>query len=334
MTGHPCFLSKDEEKLILRHRQLQKHEEYQYLHLLEDILENGTDKDDRTGVGTRSIFGTQMKFDLQKGFPILTTKKVFWKGVVEELLWFIRGETDSNKLSEKGVRIWEGNTSREFLDNKGLKYPEGYIGSGYGFQWRNWGGTYKPYDPELGYFTEPYHKHTLPIVKDGYGIAIGSDGIDQLQNIIDTLKNNPNDRRMIVSAWNVSELDKMVLPPCHLVFQFYVENERLHCQFYMRSLDFFLGVPFNISSYALLTYLIAKVVNIQPGTLTLCGGDTHIYQNHIEQVKTQLQREPYPFPQLEIPDVSSLKDIENLTLSDCNLINYNSHPTIKAEMAV
>jgi thymidylate synthase len=308
-----------EEKLITNYRLEKSHEEYKYLHLLERILDEGTVKGDRTGTGTKSIFGTQLSFDLSNSFPILTTKKVYWKGVVEELLWFIRGETDSKKLEAKGVKIWTGNTTREFLDKKGLNYPEGEIGPGYGFQWRHWGKYYNP-NPDQNAII-------IDRTQDG--------GIDQLANVINTLKKNPNDRRMIVSAWNVAAIDKMALPPCHLLYQFDVTNGRLNCQWYQRSVDTFLGLPFNISSYALLTCLIAKIVGLQPGTLTYAGGDTHLYLNHLDQAKEQVSRTPYPFPKLNIKkDIKTLEDIENLELSDLELVGYESHAPIKAEMAI
>ncbi len=309
-----------EEKLINRYRLEKSHEEYKYLHLLEDIMENGIVKGDRTGVGTKSIFGTQLKFDLSKSFPILTTKKVFWKGVVEELLWFIRGEHDSSKLEEKGVKIWVGNTTREFLDKKGMtEFPEKSIGLGYGVQWRSWGAEYNQYTIE--------NKKHLEIYKNT--------GVDQLANIINTLKTNPNDRRMIVSAWNVADIDNMALPPCHVLQQYYVENGKLHLCWFQRSNDVFLGSAFNISSYALLTCLIAKITNLEPGSITYAMGDTHIYLNHIEQCKEQISRTPYAFPTLNIKkDIKTLEDIENLSLADLELVGYNSHAAIKADMAV
>lgn len=307
-------VADEEYNVIRRYRKEKQHEENKYLHLLQRILDEGTTKGDRTGTGTKSVFGTQLSFDLSNSFPIITTKKVYWKGVVEELLWFIRGETDSKKLEEKGVKIWTGNTSREFLDKKGLKYPEGEIGPGYGFQWRHWGKEYK------------YNENQYTIMYEG---------VDQLANVINTLKKNPNDRRMIVSAWNVSEIDKMALPPCHLLYQFDVTDGKLNCQWYQRSVDSFLGLPFNISSYALLTCLIAKVVGLKPGTLTFSGGDTHLYLNHLDQAKEQVSRNPFPFPQLNIKkDIKSLEDIEALELSDLELVGYISHAPIKAEMAV
>ena len=335
--GSPTWLTKEEYHEIMWRRKEQEHEEYKYLHLLDTILDNGVVKSDRTGVGTKSIFGTQLKFDLSKSFPVITTKKVFWKGVVEELLWFIRGETDSKKLEAKGVKIWVGNTSREFLDKKGLDYPEGEIGPGYGFQWRHWGMEYK----------YPGFPNDFTVVCDSYAYKHCGDyietltknteytGIDQLSKVVETLRKNPNDRRMIVSAWNVAEIDKMALPPCHLLYQFDVTDGRLNCQWYQRSVDSFLGLPFNISSYALLTCLLAKITNLTPGTLTFAGGDTHIYTNHIEQCKEQISRTPYPFPQLNIKkDIKTLEDIEALELADLELVNYQSHATIKAEMAV
>jgi thymidylate synthase len=312
--------SADEEKILKRYRLEKSHEEYKYLHLLEDILENGTIKGDRTGTGTKSLFGTQLSFDVSNSFPILTTKKVYWKGVVEELLWFIRGEHDSSKLEEKGVKIWTGNTTREFLDKKGMtNFPEKSIGLGYGVQWRSWGSEYESgvYGNEIVF---KINKNT---------------GIDQLANVINTIKNNPNDRRMIVSAWNVAEIDKMALPPCHLLYQFDVNDGKLNCQWYQRSVDTFLGLPFNISSYALLMCLVAKVVGLQPGKLTFAGGDTHLYLNHIDQANEQISRIPYPFPKLNIKkDIKSLEDIENLQFEDIELIDYQSHSPIKAQMAI
>jgi thymidylate synthase len=329
MMGNPTYITEEEYTSVMRMRKEKEHEEYKYLHLLQDILDKGTVKTDRTGVGTKSIYGTQLKFDLSKSFPILTTKKVYWKGVVEELLWFIRGETDSKKLEAKGVKIWVGNTTREFLDKKKLDYPEGEIGPGYGFQWRHWGGDYRCWvggDEHKEYFNnfkgEQFKNHI-------------NYGIDQLAKVIHTLKTNPSDRRMIVSAWNVADIDKMALPPCHLLFQFDVTDGRLNCQWYQRSVDTFLGLPFNISSYALLTCIIAKVVGLQPGTLTYAGGDTHLYLNHLDQAKEQIARVPYRFPTLNIKkDIKTLEDIEALELSDLELVNYESHASIKAEMAV
>jgi thymidylate synthase len=314
-----------------KEQQSKTHEEYQYLNLMKDILDKGQVKGDRTGTGTKSIFGTQMRFSLTNQFPILTTKKVYWKGVVEELLWFIRGETNSKKLEEKNVNIWKGNTSREFLDKKGLNYPEGFIGPGYGWQWRHWGGQYNIRALQTT-FTEDGER--LYIQQCGQS-SPGVYGVDQLQQIVDTLKTNPNDRRMILSAWNVAEIDKMALPPCHLLAQFYVSNGALSCMWTQRSVDTLLGLPFNISSYALLTYLLAEITGYVPGDLIFSGGDTHLYNNHVDQANEQLTRVPYPFPKLKIKKkITSLKDIEALEFSDFELLDYQSHASIKAPMAV
>ena len=259
----------------------------QYLDLLRDILDNGVDKMDRTGVGTRSVFGRQMRFDLNEGFPLLTTKKMHLKSIIYELLWFIKGDTNVKYLQEHGVRIWN-----EWADENGD------LGPIYGAQWRNWNG----------------------------------DGIDQLAEVIATLKRNPNDRRMIVSAWNPSQLAAMHLPPCHMMFQFYVANGKLSCMLYQRSCDMFLGVPFNIASYALLTMMIAQVCELKLGEFVHTLGDTHIYHNHFEQVKEQLSRVPLELPQMKInPDI---KDINDFKFEDFELQNYQSYPPIKATVAV
>jgi thymidylate synthase len=327
MKDFTVITDAEEKQLIERHRNEKRYEEYKYLHLMQNILDNGVEKSDRTGVGTKSIFGTSLKFDLRKSFPIITTKKVFWKGVVEELLWFIRGETDSKKLEQKGVKIWVGNTSREFLDNKGLDYAEGEIGPGYGFQWRHWNADYE--SSRYSYKDSPtdYKWRTDKLL---FG-----KGIDQLANVIDKLKKDPSDRRMIVSAWNVEKLHRMALPPCHLLWQVHVENDELHLQWYQRSVDTFLGLPFNISSYALLTCLLANVAGLKPGSVTFAGGDTHLYLNHLDQVKEQLSRVPYAFPTLDIKKkLKTLEDIEQLSLDDIQLVDYQSHQAIKAPMAV
>ena len=301
------------------------HEECQYLDLMQDILEKGTESDDRTGVGTWSIFGTQMRFDLSKSFPVLTTKRVYWRGVVEELLWFIRGETDSKILEEKKVNIWRDNTTREFLDKRGLDFPEGEIGPGYGWQMRNFGGTY-----------EMRHRHEGDFLKGVKHLTKIKDGIDQLSNVVDQIKNNPNSRRIIMTLWNPKQVDKTALPPCHgICIQFYVRDGKLSCLMHQRSVDSFLGLPFNISSYSLLTCLLAKLNGLEPGELIWVGGDTHIYKNHINQVKEQLTRIPYEFPQLNIKkELNSLQDIEELNFEDLELIDYKCHPSIKAPMAI
>lgn len=295
-------------------------QEQNYLDLMNDILNLGSKRSDRTGVGTIGIFGTQLRFSLENDqIPMLTTKKMFTKGVIEELLFFLRGETDTKKLEAKGVNIWKGNTTREFLDKRGLiDLPEGDMGKGYGYQWRNFGGYLDQIKNEDG-------SYDLLEVK----------GVDQLTQVINTLKTNPTDRRIIMSAWNPQQLLEMALPPCHMMAQFYVDNGKLSSQFYMRSIDTFLGLPFNILSYAILTRIVAKTVGMEAKEVIFTGGDTHIYQNHVEQVIEQISRKPYDFPTMKITkDLSSVADIEALQLSDFVIEGYQSHPSIKAEMAV
>ncbi len=259
----------------------------QYLDLLRDVMDNGVDKMDRTGVGTRSVFGRQMRFDLNAGFPLLTTKKMHLKSIIYELLWFIKGDTNIKYLQDNGVRIWN-----EWADENGN------LGPVYGSQWRNWNG----------------------------------EGIDQLSNVIETLKHNPNDRRMIVSAWNVSKIKDMKLPPCHMMFQFYVANEKLSCMLYQRSCDMFLGVPFNIASYALLTMMIAQVCGLKLGEFVHTLGDTHIYHNHFEQVKEQLSRTPLELPKMKInPDIKNINDFK---YEDFELEGYESYGVLKGKVAV
>jgi thymidylate synthase len=262
----------------------------QYLSLLSNVLENGTQKKDRTGTGTISIFGYQMRFDLQKGFPALTTKKLHFKSIIYELLWFLNGDTNIKYLTENGVHIWD-----EWADK------DGNLGHIYGFQWRSWPSP------------------------DGKNI-------DQISQIIQSIQNNPDSRRHIVSAWNVSELDKMALPPCHVIFQFYVANGKLSCHLYQRSADIFLGVPFNIASYSLLTMMMAQVTGLQPGEFIHTLGDAHIYLNHIEQVKLQLSRDPRKLPVMKInPEV---KNIFGFNYEDFKLENYDPHPGIKGDISV
>lgn len=262
----------------------------QYLDLLREIKENGTVKTDRTGVGTKSIFGHQMRFNLQDGFPLLTTKKVFLKGIIYELLWFLKGDTNIKFLTDNGVHIWD-----EWADENG---DLGYV---YGKQWRSWETT------------------------DGRVI-------DQISQVVDLIKNHPDSRRILVTAWNPAEIDKMALPPCHCLFQFYVADGKLSCQLYQRSADTFLGVPFNIASYALLTMMLAQVCGLQPGEFIHTTGDTHIYLNHMEQVDLQLSREPRPLPKMIInPDVKSIFDFK---YEDFTLVDYDPYPTIKAPVAV
>ncbi|KAI5703036.1 hypothetical protein M8J75_006988 [Diaphorina citri] len=286
-------------------------DEQQYLDLLDKIIKTGHKKSDRTGVGTLSLFGAQMRFDLTNGtFPLLTTKRVFWKGVVEELLWFIKGSTNAKELSDKGVKIWDPNSTREYLDSIGLvDRKEGDLGPVYGFQWRHYGAEYK----------DMFTDYT-------------DQGIDQLQNIINTIKTNPNDRRIIMCAWNPIDMPKMALPPCHCLAQFYVADGKLSCQLYQRSADMGLGVPFNIASYSLLTYMIAHVTGLQPGDFVHTLGDHHVYLNHIEPLKIQIQRPLRPFPTLKI--ARTVEKIEDFTFDDFILENYKPHPKIEMQMAV
>ena len=297
----------------------------QYHDLLTDILENGESKDDRTGVGTISVFGRQLRFDLREGFPAVTTKKLAWKACVGELLWFIEGSSDERRLAEithgdpEGkVTIWTPNALAPYWKPKATF--EGDLGRVYGVQWRHW-NKYRV-EKDMG-----------PAHKGGTRLAVDNIEVDQLSNLIDGLKNDPNGRRHILSAWNVSELDQMALPPCHVMSQFYVNKKKeLSCHMYQRSVDVFLGLPFNIASYALLTHLLAQVCDLKVGELIISTGDTHIYTNHVEQVKEQLSRESYPNPTLSLN--KEIKDIDKFTISDIVLTDYKSHGTIKAEMAV
>ena len=292
-------------------RYRRSHPENQYLDIAKTILTTGAVKEDRTGVGTRSIFGPQMEFDLREGFPLLTTKKVFWRGVVEELFWFISGKTDAKLLSERGVNIWDGNSSREFLDKRGLKhYREGDVGPVYGFQWRHWGAGYEGCDGEYE-----------------------GKGIDQLRDVVKQIRETPESRRIIVSAWNVSELERVALPSCHILFQFNVDEEFLDLKMYQRSADWFLGVPFNVASYALLLTLTAKLANKKPRKLILTFGDTHLYSTHLEQTHQQLLRNPLPLPRLDIRD-RQRRSWDDFSPDDVLLLDYQSHDTIKAQMAV
>lgn len=284
-------------------------EELKYLELIDELIKNGDESLDRTGTGTKSLFGKQLKFSLEDNtLPLLTTKKVFFRGVVEELLFFLRGETQTKLLEEKGINIWKGNTSREFLDKKGLNYlEEGDLGKGYGFQWRSFGGS---------------QEHCI-------------NGIDQIAYLIDGIRNDPYSRRHIVTAWNPQQLDEMALPPCHWSFQMYVRNGKLSCLWNQRSVDTFLGLPFNIASYALLTHIIAKCSNLEAKEIIFNGGDVHLYNNHIEQAKIQLEREPFKFPKIKInKEIKNISDIENLEFKDFELIGYESHKTIEAKMAI
>ncbi len=288
----------------------------QYLELLQDILDNGEIKDDRTGIGTISVFGCHLRFDLRRGFPSVTTKKLAWKACVGELLWFIEGSGDERRLAEithggtDAVTIWTPNAHAPYWKPK-AKF-DGDLGRVYGVQWRQW------------------DSHTTKWISSSESEPIY---IDQLANIIDGLKKDPNGRRHILTAWNPGELDQMALPPCHVLCQFYVnKNKELSCHMYQRSVDVFLGLPFNISSYALLTHLIAQVCGLGVAELVISTGDTHIYTNHVEQVKEQLTREPLSLPVLKLN--RDIKTIEDFTMNDIELIDYKCHTAIKADMAV
>lgn len=263
----------------------------QYKELLHHILDNGVQKGDRTGTGTKSVFGYQMRFNLADGFPLLTTKKVHLKSVIYELLWFLKGDTNIKYLNDNGVRIWN-----EWADK------EGDLGNIYGHQWRSWGARKNQKD------------------------------IDQISELIHAIKTNPNSRRLIVSAWNVADLDRMALPPCHCLFQFYVADGKLSCQLYQRSADVFLGVPFNIASYALLTMMVAQVCDLEVGEFIHTFGDAHLYNNHLEQVNLQLSRECRPLPKMVLNP--KIKDIFSFDYNYFNLINYKPHPSIKGSVAV
>lgn len=286
------------------------HEEYQYLHMIREIIDQGVHMEDRTQVGTRSLFGKMLRFDLRKTFPLLTTKRVFWRGVVEELLWFIRGDTNAKHLSDKGVKIWDANGSSEFLEKRGLGHrEEGDLGPVYGFQWRHFGAKYV--DMHTDYTGQ---------------------GVDQLAECIRKIKDDPTDRRILLSAWNPADLGLMALPPCHMFCQFYVANGELSCLMYQRSCDMGLGVPFNIASYSLLTCMMAQVCGLRPGEFVHTMGNTHVYQNHVEPLYEQLQRTPRPFPLLRINP--SIMDIDAFQASDFELVGYDPHPKIAMDMAV
>merc|ERR1712129_104491 len=288
-----------------------EHEEMQYLNLIKKIIDSGNQRGDRTGTGTLSLFGAQMRFSLREGtFPLLTTKKVFYRGIAEELFWFIRGSTSAKELQDKNVRIWDGNSSREFLDSIGLKdREEGDLGPVYGFQWRHFGAEYTSMHADYS-----------------------GQGVDQLADVIDKIKNRPDDRRIIMCAWNPADLDKMALPPCHCLVQFYVADGELSCQLYQRSADMGLGVPFNIASYALLTIMIAHVTGLVPGDFVHTLGDAHVYSNHVEALKVQLEREPKEFPKIVIK--RKVEKIEDFNIDDFDVVGYESHPKIAMNMAV
>ena len=292
-----------------------------YLQLMRKILSEGIRKNNRTGIPTLSLVGESLKFDLQK-FPLLTTKTVPWKAVVKELVWFIRGETDAKILNAQGVKIWDANGSREFLDGRGLNYPEGELGPVYGWQWRRFGAPHPA--------TITNSKETTDS-SDNEG-TFGNTGVDQLANAEHLIRTDPDSRRIFVSAWNPLDLHKMALPPCHISYQFIVNGGALHCVSQIRSSDVFLGLPFNISSYAFLTCAMAAIHNLKPGTLTINMGDVHIYENHIEQCKEQLSRDIREPPTLELINLPD--SITKITLENFNIVSYDPHPPIRAIMAV
>lgn len=271
----------------------------QYLDIAQDILDNGVDKPNRTGTDTRAVFGRSMRFDMADGFPIVTTKKVPFKIVAAELIWFLSGSRDVKELQKLGCHIWDANAEADYWKPKAEF--EGDLGRVYGVQWRSWQGP-------------------------------NGKTVDQIQEAVEKIKNKPTDRRIIVTAWNPGELDKMALPPCHMLFQFYVAGNKLSLAMYQRSCDMFLGVPFNISSFALLLHMMAHVTGREPGEFFHVLGDTHLYHNHFDQAKEQLARKPYPLPQLKLNP--KVKNIEDFTLDDIELVGYKAHPGIKAPMAV
>lgn len=278
----------------------------QYLNLLHLVLEQGGQKSDRTGTGTASVFGHQMRFDLNQGFPIVTTKRVHFRSVAIELLWFLRGDTNVQYLQDNKVSIWNEWSTAEQTARFGR--PAGELGPVYGHQWRNFGAT----------------KNT-----DG---SYNNDGFDQIEWLVNEIKTNPNSRRLIVSGWNPTEANQVALPPCHTLFQFFVQNGKLSCQLYQRSADIFLGVPFNIASYALLTHMVAQVCGLGLGEFIWTGGDCHLYSNHIEQAELQLSREPLPLPKLRLnPEIDNLFDFK---FEDMELIDYQHHAPIKADVAI
>ena len=286
------------------------HPEYQYINMLYKIIDQGSVRTDRTEIGTKSLFGCQMRYDISKHFPLLTTKRMYWKGIVEELLWFLRGDTDAKKLQEKNVHIWDGNSSRKYLDSIGLhNYREGECGPIYGFNFRHFGGEYK-------------------------GCCNCEGGYDQVKNCLNLIRNNPTSRRILINLWNPCDLDKVALPACHVLYQFYVNNGKLSCSMYQRSGDMGLGVPFNIASGSLMTYIFAKLTNLQPGEFIHTIGDAHVYLNHIDALKKQLERDPRPFPFVEIDSTKEYNCVEDFEYDDFTVNGYYPFPSVKMKMAI
>jgi len=304
LPPHNIISSNTMKTFKLNIVKLKENAETKYLHLLHETLYNGHMRMTRNG-NTISLFGKELSFDVSESFPLLTTKKMFLKGIIEELLFFIRGETDTRKLMEKGINIWKGNTTREFLDKMNLPYEEGMMGPMYGYQWR--------------FFNKNYEEET--------------GGIDQFKNLIETLKKDPHSRRLLMTDFNPAMVDQGVLYPCHsLVLQFYVDGNKLSVKMYQRSADLFLGLPFNIASTTLLLYIVAKLVSLEPGMVIITLGDCHIYEQHIDMVKEQLSRTPYNLPRLELPEFTTLDEVEKTDYTMYTLKEYNCHPAIKAEM--
>jgi thymidylate synthase len=303
-----------------------KHPEYVYLELLEDILKNGQNSADRTGTGTRKVYGRMLKFDLARGFPLLTTKKTWFKGILVELLWLVSGNTNIQPLVKQDVHIWDDWPFQNYLKSKNIKLTPNTP------QWDN----------EIKLFTEKIISDDKfaskfgdlgPVYGKQWRAWEGDDGpVDQLQNAIDKIKSNPGDRRIIVNSWRADKVDQMALPPCHLMYQFGVLDKKLHMSMYMRSVDTFLGLPFNIASYALLLHMIAQLTNLKAGELTIFLWDTHLYLNHLKQAREQLKRKPYKFPEIKIK--RTVKNIDDFRFEDFELLNYQSHPAIKAEISV
>lgn len=298
----------------------------QYLDLLRHVMEQGKFKSDRTGTGTFSVFGAQARYSLRAGFPLLTTKKVHTKSIIHELLWFLSGDRDTRYLRENNVTIWD-----EWADER---FPEHNLGPVYGKQWRQWTRySTRPLDPDANQSLFTFAEFKLNTAAKRIGRrAVNDNGTDQVAKVIAEINSNPDSRRLIVSAWNVADIEIMELPPCHCLFQFYVSDGELSCQLYQRSADIFLGVPFNIASYALLTLMVAQVCGLKPGDFVHTFGDLHLYANHVEQAKLQLAREPRPLPRMKLN--SSVKNIDDFKFEDFELVGYDPHPAIKAPIAV
>lgn len=293
--------------------------EEQYLTILQDILENGQNEPNRTGIDTLATWGQNIDINLSEGFPIITTRKTTLRIAFEETWFFLRGETDTNKLRDKKIHIWEGNTSREFLDNAELGYlPEGHLGKGYSFQWRNFGGKYSVlHDPRT--------------LRTAYDYTRPAEGVDQVTKLIEGIKKDPHGRRHIITAWNPAQTHEMALPPCHLYQQYRVTSDgKLNSMFLMRSWDFLYGAPFNIMGYALLNHAFAKLLKLEPGKLLAVGNDVHLYENQIDIAKEQVLRQPFPLPELKInKELNSLDDVLSMEYSDIELIGYEAHPDFK-----